>query len=148
MIELTALALLFKITSIGYEPIISTRSVCADVDSLHELLADPANYRGNVTVRPPTRREVVVVFAHTGRGRVVRYTWILTPGRGTTEVDLIAQLESRGAALRALMLLGGRGALTRRAEKMLAELARSTATAAENVVEFPAPARVALHDAA
>jgi hypothetical protein len=148
MIELTALALLFKITSIGYEPIISTRVVCADLDALHDFLADPANYRGNVTVRPPTRREVVVVFAHPGRGRVVRYTWILTPGRGTTEVDLIAQLETRGPALRTLMLLGGRGALSRRAEQMLAGLGRSTATAAENVVAFPAPAPVALHDAA
>jgi hypothetical protein len=148
MIELTALALLWKITSIGYEPIISSRAVCADVDALHDFLADPANYRGTVTVRPPTRREVVVAFAQAGRGRVVRYTWILTPGRGTTEVDLIAQLESRGPALRTLMLLGGRRALSRRVEKMLADLGRSTATAAENVVAFPAQRPVALHDAA
>jgi hypothetical protein len=147
MIELTALALLLKITSIGYEPIIATRVVCADLDALHDFLADPDSYRGSVTVRPPTRREVVVVHAHAGPRRVVRYTWILTPGRGTTEVDLVAQLETRGAAERLLMLLGGRRALGRRATKMLAELARSTATAAEHEVA-PEPAPFALPHAA
>jgi hypothetical protein len=147
MIELTALALLFKITNIGYEPVISTRGVCADLDDLPDFLADANNYRGDVTVRPPTRREVVVAFARVGHGRVVRYTWILTPGRGTTEVDLVAQLETRGPALRMLMLLGGRRALCRRVDSMLAELARSTASAAEHDVA-PATAPVALPHAA
>jgi hypothetical protein len=38
---------------------------------------------------------------------------MITPGRGTTEVDLVAQLESRSVAVRALMLLGGRRRLRR-----------------------------------
>ncbi len=78
--------------------------------------------------------------ARAGRRQVLRYTWILTPGRGTTEVDLAAQLETRGPVVRLMALLGGRRALRHRVESMLAQIACTTAEAAEQVVELrPAP---------
>jgi hypothetical protein len=147
MIELAALTLFIRIANLGYEPVIATRVVCAGLDTLHTFLADPRNYRGTARVRPSSSREVVAVTASFGPRRVVRYTWILTPGRGTTEVDLAVQIESRGPAVRLVLLLGGRRWLRRRVETMLAALARVTADAAEQVVTRPAAA-VVLSDAA
>ena len=147
MIELAALAVFLRIANIGYEPVIATRVVCAGLDTLHAFLADPRNYRGAARVRSCTSAEVIVVLVSFGPRRVVRYTWILSPGRGTTEVDLAVQIESRGPAVRVALLLGGRRWLRRRVETMVAALARVTADAAEQVVALPA-APVALSDAA
>jgi hypothetical protein len=147
MIELTALAF-FRIANIGYAPIIATRNVCAELDALHDFLTDTANYRGSAELRPSSSREVVVVRARVGRRQAMRYTWILTPGRGTIEVDLAAQLETRGPAVRLMLLLGGRRALRRRVEAMLAGIACATAQAAEQVVELPPAPAVSLPHAA
>jgi hypothetical protein len=147
MIELTALALLMRIAGLGYEPVIATRTVCAGLDALHAVLADPRNYHGAATVRPSSSAQVVVVRVRVGRRRVLRYTWILGPGRGTTEVDLAVQVESHGPAVRLALLLGGRRRLRHRVETTLCTLARSAADAAEQVVSRPA-APVALSDAA
>jgi hypothetical protein len=147
MIELAALALFIRIAGLGYEPVFATRVVCAGLDTLHVLLTDPRTYRGAAYVRPSSSAEIVVVLASFGPRRAVRYTWVLTPGRGTTEVDLAVQVDSRGAAVRLALLLGGRRWLRRRCEAMLAALARATADAAEQVVTRPA-APVALSDAA
>ena len=135
MIELAALSLLLRIANVGYEPVFATRVVCAGLDALHAFLTDPRNYRcGNVRVRPSSSPEVAVVLVSCGRRKVMRYTWILTPGRGTTEVDLAVQLETRGPLTRLALLLGGRGRLRRQLDAMLASLARSSADAAEQVV--------------
>ena len=43
MIELAFVILLNRLVNWGLEPIIATRTIAADADALHELLADPAN---------------------------------------------------------------------------------------------------------
>ena len=148
MIELTALALLLRIAGAGYEPVIATRAVCAGLDTLHAFLADPRNYGGAAAVRPSSSAQVVVVRVRAGHRRVLRYTWMLDPGRGTTDVDLAVQVESRGPAVRLVLLLGGRRRLRRRVETMLTALARATADAAEQVVAHPAAPVASLSDAA
>src|SRR5215218_4220698 len=64
-------------------------------------------------------------------------TWILSPGRGTTEVDLAVQLASRGLATRLWLLLGGRRWIARRLDMALATLATTTARALEHRVTPP-----------
>jgi hypothetical protein len=147
MIELAALALYLRIANLGYEPVIATRAVCAGLDTLRAFLADPSNYAGTARLRPGSCPEIVVVSVRFGPRRAVRYSWILSPGRGSTEVDLAVQVESRGPLVRLALLLGGRRWLRRRVEAMLAALARVTADAAEQVAALP-PAPVELHDAA
>jgi hypothetical protein len=142
MIELGALALILRLVNLGYEPVIATGVVPAGLDTLHAVLADPRSYDGAACVRPSSSARVVAVRVAFGPRRVVRYTWILSPGRGTTEVDLAAQLESRGPAVRLLLLCGGRRLLRRHLESMLATLARDGADAAEQVAP-PAAAPVA-----
>jgi len=147
MIELGALALILRLANLGYEPVIATGVVAAGLDTLHAALADPRRYDGPACVRPSSSARVVAVRVRFGPRRVVRYTWILSPGRGTTEVDLAAQLESRGPAVRLALLCGGRRLLRRHLERMLATLARVEADAAEQVAP-PAAAPVAWRRAA
>jgi hypothetical protein len=139
MIELGALALILRLANIGYEPVIATGVVAAGLDSLHALLADPRSYDGPACVRPSSSARVIAVRVCSGPRRVIRYTWILSPGRGTTEVDLAAQLETRGPAVRLVLLCGGRWLLRRHVERMLATLARVGADAAEQVAPAAAP---------
>jgi hypothetical protein len=123
MLELSALALAFRLASIGYAPVIATRVVAAGIQTLHAFLADPDNYDGAADVRPSSSTRVVAVRVRLRPRVVLRYTWMLIPGRGTTEVDLAAQVESRGLVVRLALLLGGRRWLRRRVEAMLAALA-------------------------
>lgn len=138
MIELAALTLSLRIANFGYEPVIVTHVVPTGLPTLRSFLSDPRNYAGAAQVRPSSSARVVAVRVWFGPRRVVRYTWILSPGRGTTEVDLAAQIESRGILVRVALLLGGRRWLRRRLETMLATLARAGADAAEQVPSVPA----------
>src|SRR5688572_6437003 len=118
MIELSFLALL-RIMNLGYEPVIATRVMEADLDTLRAVVSDPVNYDGEARVRPSSSARVVVVRVRYGPRRVVRYTWILSPDCGTTEVDLAVQVESGGLVYRAALLLGAKRWLQRRLESML-----------------------------
>ena len=139
MIELGALALILRLMNLGYEPVIATRVVAADLPVLRRLLSDPASYDGEACVRPSSSERLVAVRVRFGPRRVVRYTWILSPHRGTTEVDLAVQIESRGSAVRLALLLGGRRWLQRRVEALLARLSSDAARAAEALDREPAP---------
>jgi hypothetical protein len=140
MIELGALALLLRLMNLGFEPIIATRVVAADFAVLRRLLSDPASYDGEALVRPSSSERVVAVRVRLGPRRVLRYTWILSPHRGTTEVDLAVQVESRALAVRLALLLGGRSRLQRRLDALLATLSRDAARAAEELDGEPQPA--------
>jgi hypothetical protein len=146
MIELGVLALLLRLANLGYEPVIASRVMAAGAQTLHAFVCDPRNYDGAARLRPSSCARVAVVRVWFGPRRVVRYTWILSPGRGTTEVDLAVQIESRGALVRWALLLGGRRWLRRRTEAMLATLARAAADASEQVTVQPV-APVVVHDA-
>jgi hypothetical protein len=147
MIELGVLALLLRLMTLGYEPVIATRLVAADSETLRAFLSDPANYDGAACVRSSSSARLVVVRVRFGPRRVVRYTWILSPHRGTTEVDLAMQIESRGVVYRVALLLGGRHWLQRRLEATLATVSRVTVGAAEDVAAEPV-APVVWQDAA
>jgi hypothetical protein len=146
MIELSFLALL-RLMNLGYEPVIATRVMAADLPTLYAFVSDPANYEAEAAVRPSSSSRVVVVRVRYGPRKVVRYTWILSPRRGTTEVDLAAQVESRGALVRVALLLGATRWLRRRLEATLATVARATADAAEDIAAEPT-APVVLQQAA
>jgi hypothetical protein len=88
--------------------------------------------------RCPPRGRLLTAEIRLGRRTVAWTTWILTPGRGTTEVDLAIQLESRRVVTRLVMLLGGRRGIARRLEMALATLATAWARVAENVAAPPA----------
>jgi hypothetical protein len=122
MIELSALAFLFRLMNLGCEPVVATCVVAADDLTLRRFLSDPANYDGEASVRPSGSARVVAVRVRLSRRRIVRYTWILSPDRGRTEVDLAAQVESCGIAVRLALLLGGRRWLRRRLDGILATL--------------------------
>ncbi|MGI9098535.1 MAG: hypothetical protein ACR2H2_08620 [Solirubrobacteraceae bacterium] len=147
MIELGALALLLRLMTLGYEPVIATRLVAADSETLRAFLSDPANYDGAARVLPGSSARIVAVRVRFGSRRVVRYTWILSPRRGTTEVDLAVQIESRGVVYRVALLLGGRHWLQRRLEATLATVSRVTVGAAEDIAAEPV-APVVWQDAA
>jgi polyketide cyclase/dehydrase/lipid transport protein len=75
------------------------------------------------------------------RGRTIAWaTWILTAGRGRTDVDLAFQLESRNLYARLVVLLGGRW-IARRLDTALAALATASAHAAEEPRRRAAGAR-------
>jgi hypothetical protein len=140
MIQHGALALLLRLMNLGFEPVIATRVVAADLAVLRRLLSDPASYDGEACVRPGSSERVVAVRVRFGARRILRYTWILSPHRGTTEVDLAVQVESRGIAVRLALLLGGRRWLQRRLDALLQTLSRDAARAAEDLDGEPAPA--------
>jgi len=150
MIELTFLALLHRLMNWGLSPLVATRTVAADSAALRRLLCDPAHerhlagehrFRRPLTVRVRERASgrVVAVELLRGERTVLWLTWILTAGRGTTEVDLAVQFASRGLATRLVLALGGRRWLARRMDAALARLARMCARAAEEVAAAPAP---------
>jgi len=148
MIELAFLALLHRLMNWGLAPVVATRTVAADAAALRRLLSDPAQelrlvgtrrHRAGACVRRSASQRVIGVEILRGRRRLLSLTWILTPGRGTTEVDLIVQFETRGVATRLALALGGRRWMARRVEAALGRLARICAHAAEEVA--PAPGR-------
>ena len=92
----------------------------------------------SVRVKPSRTGRVLTTEVELGRRTVAWATWILTPGRGTTEVDVALQLESRGLAARLALLLGGRRWIARRLDVALATLATTAAHVAEDLVAPPA----------
>ncbi|HEV2773955.1 MAG TPA: hypothetical protein VGV90_00040 [Solirubrobacteraceae bacterium] len=147
MIELTFLALLNRLMNWGLAPLIATRIVPADAAALLRFLSDPAHQlrligdrRGlAASVRPSASGRVITVELLRGERTMLWLTWILSPGRGTTEVDLAVQFETRGLATRLVLTLGGRRWLARRAQRVLAELAQLCTRAAEELPPAPAP---------
>lgn len=151
MIELVFLALLNRLMNWGLAPVIATRTVAADAGTLQHFLSDPANqlrlFRRTprnieVRVQPRAKGRVLSVEILRGRRTALWATWILSAKRGTTEVDLAVQFETRGLATRLALLLGGRRWLVRRLDDALARLGQACARAAEDIVPAPAPAAV------
>ena len=152
MIELVFLALLNRLMNWGLTPLIATRTVAADSGTLHHFLSEPANQlrllrrvpRGlEVDVQPRAKGRVVSVEILRGRRTALWATWILSAGRGTTEVDLAVQFETRGLATRLALVLGGRRWIARRLDDALARLGQVCARAAEDIVPA-APAAAAV----
>ena len=151
MIELVFLALMNRLMNWGVTPLIATRTVAADAGTLQHFLSEPANELRllrrvprdlNVEVQPRAKGRVVEVEILRRRRTVLWATWILSAGRGTTEVDLAVQFETRGLATRLALALGGRRWLTRRVDDALARLGQVCARAAEEIVPAPVPATV------
>jgi hypothetical protein len=144
MVELTVLALLNRLMNWGCAPVIVTRIVAADAPTLRAIVADPAGQwrliagvssllRPQAHVATTSSERVVPVRVQLGHRDVLWITWILSPGRGTTEVDLAAQIESRGVFARLALALGGRRWLAYRLEATLGTLARLALCAAEDL---------------
>src|SRR5687767_9933204 len=102
MVELTLLTLLNHLMNWGRAPVIATRSIVADAATLLGLVSDPAaqwrivdgvspRLRPHAHVAPSHSSRLVRVRVQLGRRDVLWVTWMLTPRRGTTEVDLAAQ---------------------------------------------------------
>jgi hypothetical protein len=149
MIELTFLVLVNRLMSWGLAPLIVTRTVAADAAALHRFLSDPTNQlrlidgRPRVSgahVRPSTSGCVISVELLRGRRTVLWVTWILIAGRGSTDVDLAVQFETRGLATRLALALGGRRWIARRVDAALGRLAQICVRAAEDVIPAPAAA--------
>ena len=143
MIRMTLYTLLHHLMSWGVRPLITTRTVAADAAALHRFLCDPANQLHlvpkaprDVAVHVTSRASGRVLAVEVSRGRrtVLWVTWILSADRGTTEVDLAMQFETRGLATRLVLVLGGRRWLARRADDALGRLALACARAADEVV--------------
>jgi len=143
MFELTVLALLNSLMNWGTAPVMATRTVAADATTVRALLSDPANQACLVAgVNPLLRPHICLTktsnprFLHTrvqlGHHNMLWVTWLLTPGRGTTEVDLAAQTESR-AILPRILLLAGRGQLRRQLEMALSSIGAAATDAAEGL---------------
>ena len=157
MIELAFLAFMTRLMNWGLTPLITTRTVAADTGTVHRFLSEPANelrLLGNVPrgfevhVRPRASGRVLSAEIVRGRRSLLRGTWILSAGRGTTEVDLVVQFETRGLATRLALVLGGRRWLARRVDAALARLGGVCARAAEELVPAPEPAPVSARAAA
>ena len=155
MIELSLLALLNQLHSWGRSPVIATRVIAADVATLRRLVTAPACralvvagvsplLRASACRGPRSSEHLVSVRVRLGRRDVLWLTWILSPSRGTTEVDLAAQVESHGLAVRLALALGGRRWLAHRLDAILATLAALAHHAAEDVADVapqPSPVR-------
>ena len=144
MIELAFLVLLNRLMNWGRAPVIATRAIAADAKKLRALVSDPAaerriidgvglRLRPQAHVEPSRSERVVTVRLTRGRRDLLWLTWILSPNRGTTEVDLAAQLPPRALLARLLMVLGGRRWLLHRLEDTLRALAGVAHGAAEDV---------------
>lgn len=97
-----------------------------------------ARLHATVQVKAPTPH-VLKTEVRLHRRTVARATWIITAGRGTTEVDLALQLESSSLVARLVVLLGARW-IARRLDIALATLATTSAHAAEDLLARPAAA--------
>lgn len=142
MIEIVFLALVQRVMNWGLSPIIATRRVAAEMPVLRRLLSDPASQvrlasgggarRARVLVRPSASERVVSSELRIGRRTFAWLTWILSADRGTTEVDLALQLESRGIVARLFVLFGGRRLIARRLDAALAALGAAAVHVAEH----------------
>ena len=93
-----------------------------------------ARVRASLYVKVSRTARVLTTEVKLRRRTVAWATWVLTPDRGTTEVDLAVQFESRSLATRLGLLLGGRRWIARRLDAMLATLATTSARVAEHFV--------------
>jgi hypothetical protein len=154
MIELTFLTLLNHLVNWGRAPVIATRAIVADAATLLALISDPAGQwrivegvspllRPHAHVEQSRSTRLVPVRVQLGRRDVLWVTWILTPRRGTTEVDLAAQLQSRSLVARLMLQLGGRRWLRHRLEHTLGTLAALAHCAAEDVDDIERDAETA-----
>jgi len=154
MIELTLLTLLHRLMNWGRAPVIATRAIAADAATLLALVSDPACQwrivegvspllKPHAHVEPSHSTRLVSVRLQLGRRDVLWVTWILTPRRGTTEVDLAAQLHSRSLAARLVLLFGGRRWLRHRLEHTLGTLAALAHCAAEDLDDVERDAAMA-----
>jgi hypothetical protein len=146
MLELTYLALLHRLMNWGRDPVIATRVIAADTPTLHALVSDPGAQsrlldgispllRPRATIEPsPSARLVSVALTLCGRD-ALWITWILTARRGTTEVDLAAQLETHSILARLTLVLGGRRWLRRHLEQTLGTVAAIAHRAAEDLAD-------------
>lgn len=156
------IALSNTISDWGHSPVIATRVVAADAEAIAAVVAGPGVQRRLIAGFSPMLRPSARVQgpSHPGFVRgVVRFghrdalwlTWMLSPGPGTTEVDLIAQIESRSVLARLAMALGGRRWLRNHLDRTLAGLATLAHRAAEDLdgverhdaVPAPVPTTVA-----
>jgi hypothetical protein len=96
-----------------------------------------ARMNAGIHVKASQSARVLSAELSLGRRTVAWATWILTPDRGTTEIDLAVQFESRGLATRLVLLLGGRRWIARRLDMVLATLATASARVAESFVSLP-----------
>ena len=152
MIELTYLALLNWLTNWGRNPVLATRVIPADAAEVLALVSDPAgqelllgalgmHLRIRADVEPSRSQRIVSIRLTRGRRDLLWITWIVVPGRGTTEVELAAQLESHAVLVRLLMVLGGNRRLHRHLERTLGTLAAVAHRAAEHLDDAETPAR-------
>jgi hypothetical protein len=144
MIELAIFMFVSRLCNWGCGPVIASRVVAMDDATLRAAVAAPAaQWRlvGAVSprLRPrahviPTRSErVVPVRISLGRHEVLRVTWVLAPARGTTEVDLVAQPQSRAILVRLALVCGVRRWLRHRLEAALETVAALALSVAEDL---------------
>jgi hypothetical protein len=100
----------------------------------------------SVQVKPSRGERLLTCEIRVGRRTIAWATWILSPDRGTTEVDLAIQPESRSLLTRLVLLLGGRRWIARRLDTALATLAITSVRVAEDVVATLAPEAVPAPD--
>lgn len=154
MVELTALILLNRLYNWGRTPVIATRVIPADASTLHALVSDPAGQwrtvdgiprllRAHAQVGPRASSRLVPVGVQLGSHDVLWLTWILSPSRGTTEVDLAAQIDTHSVLARLALLLGGRRWLRHRLEDTLSNLAVLAHRAAEDLDDAGGEAEIA-----
>jgi hypothetical protein len=130
MTELGLLALV-RLMNGCYEPVTARRLVAADLATVQALLVDPCTYGGVAHVLPSSSARVIVARVHVTPRTVVRYTSTLRPNRGTTELDLALELDSRSARYRLALLLGGTRWLHQQMEVTLATISHVTVCGAE-----------------
>jgi hypothetical protein len=144
MVELAFLVLLNRLTSWGRAPVIASGAILTDAATLLAIVSDPAgqwriveaispHLRPTASVQPSTSKRIVRVRVQVAGHDVLWISWILVPRRGTTDVDLTAQLHSRSLLARLVLLLGGRYWLRRRLERTLRTLALIAHRAAEDL---------------
>lgn len=95
-------------------------------------------WHASVQVKRSRTARLLTAELRLGNRTVAWATWILSADRGTTEVDLAIQPESRSLVTRLVLLLGGRRWIARRLQTALATLATTCARVAEDVVARPA----------
>lgn len=138
------LALYNSVINWGLSPVSATRTVAADAATLKSVVADPVTQarlvdgisplvRPSARIEPSRHPRFTHAMVRMGERDVLWITWILTPRQGTTEVDLIAQLESRSVLARLAMLLGGRRWLRTRLGRTLNVLGTLAHRAAEDL---------------
>jgi hypothetical protein len=143
MFEIALLALMNTLANWGTAPVIATRVVPADAPALHALLDDAGFQRRLVAGISPRLHPEVRLAPRSGERYlhatvrllghdVLWITWLLTPDRGTTELDLAAQLQPDGIGAR-LVLLAARRRLLRHLAAVLDDVAVVARCVAEDL---------------